>query len=197
MVKILGLICLYSFQEFIFLNMVLFCPLLQLRCYIRFHHLIHVANHAKICDHTKGRAGTENAAFIAGLGAACRAASNGLEAGANRLCALRDRLYDSLCAAVPGLHLNGDVLHRLPNTVNVSFPKVSGAELLAAAPEIMASTGAACHVGGAVSHVLSAMGLSRERAMGAVRLSLGRYTTEEEIDRAAEVLSRAWRVLTE
>lgn len=143
------------------------------------------------------RAGTENAAFIAGLGAACRAASHGLEAGANRLCDLRDRLYDSLCSSIPGLALNGDILARLPNTANVSFPKVSGAELLAAAPEIMASTGAACHVGGAVSRVLSAMGLSRERAMGAVRLSLGRYTTEGEIDRAAEILCRAWRVLTE
>ncbi|MBI5843156.1 MAG: cysteine desulfurase [Deltaproteobacteria bacterium] len=143
------------------------------------------------------RAGTENAAFIAGLGAACRAASNGLEAETTRVCGLRDRFHDSLCAAVPGLHLNGDILYRLPNTLNVSFPKVSGAELLAAAPEIMASTGAACHVGGAVSHVLAAMGLSRERAMGAVRLSLGRYTTEPEIDRAAEILARAWRVLTE
>lgn len=143
------------------------------------------------------RPGTENAAFIAGLGAACRAASDGLEAKATRMRELRDRLYDSLFAAIPGLVLNGDILSRLPNTINVSFPKVSGAELLAAAPEIMASTGAACHVGGAVSHVLAAMGLSRQRAMGAVRLSLGRYTTEIEVDQAAEILSRAWRVLTE
>ena len=107
--------------------------------------------------------------------------------------ALRDRLHGRLAAAIPGLQLNGHPTERLPNTLNVSFPAVAGWQLLAAAPGVAASTGSACHAGNhAVSGVLAAMGLTPEAAMGAVRLSLGRFTTETEIDAAALALIDAW-----
>lgn len=99
--------------------------------------------------------------------------------------------------AVPGLVLNGPPgAQRLPNTLNVSFPRVIGAELLAATPEIAASTGAACHSGDVKpSATLLAMGVVAERAAGAVRLSLGRWTTAPAVDLAADLLARRWASL--
>ena len=82
----------------------------------------------------------------------------------------------------------------LPNTLNVSFPGVAGSAVLDAAPEIAAATGSACHEGDpAPSPVLTAMGLDAATALGAVRLSLGRGTTSEQIERAAEALIAAYR----
>lgn len=81
--------------------------------------------------------------------------------------------------------LNGHPTDRLPNTLNVSFRGVVGADLLARTPEIAASTGSACHDGsGELSGVLKSMGVSREQGFGAVRFSLGRLTATTEIDRA-------------
>jgi cysteine desulfurase len=121
------------------------------------------------------RAGTENVPYVVGLGAACEIAGRSLADEAGRLRALRDRLHALLAAAVPELALNGHPSERLPNTLNVSFPGVDGAALLAATPEIAASTGSACHAGRTEpSDILLAMGISPERALGAVRLSLGR-----------------------
>jgi cysteine desulfurase len=109
---------------------------------------------------------------------------------------LRDRLWALLSARVPGLILNGDVNERLPNTLNVCFPKVSGTALLAATPGIAASTGSACHDGReAPSSVLLAMGVPAEQAIGSVRLTLGRLTTAAEIGCAADALSAAWVAL--
>jgi cysteine desulfurase len=140
------------------------------------------------------RAGTENVALCVALGAAFRLAASGVAQEAARLRALRDRLHQELQERVPGLSLNGHPEARLPNTLNVAFPGVAGADVLARAKGVCASTGAACHDRSvAVSHVLEAMGLSRERAMGAVRLSLGRHTSEEDITRAADILSAAYR----
>jgi cysteine desulfurase len=108
--------------------------------------------------------------------------------------ALRERLWERLRAGVPGLALNGHPTERLPNTLNVRFPGVRGTAVLAAAPEVAASTGSACHEGGeSASAVLRAMGLPEAEALGAVRLSLGPDTTEADVDRAAEALVRAWR----
>jgi cysteine desulfurase len=88
--------------------------------------------------------------------------------------------------------LNGHKTLRLSGTLNVSFLGFVGGELLARVPEICASTGAACHSGDAKpSAVLTAMGISRERAIGAVRFSIGRPTTEDEIDRAIGLIVRA------
>ncbi|MCG0239496.1 MAG: cysteine desulfurase [Firmicutes bacterium] len=138
------------------------------------------------------RAGTENVPYVVGLGAACALAGEKLGEEPERLRRLRDRLYAALRDRVEGLRLNGHPEQRLPNTLNVSFPGVAGYDLLAAVPEVAASTGSACHAGvPAPSPVLKAMGLPDEVALGAVRLSLGRWTTETEVDRAAALLAEA------
>jgi len=143
------------------------------------------------------RPGTENVPFIAALGCAARLAHDCLPKTQVRLKALRDQLHLQLLAGIPHLVLNGHAEARLPNTLNVSFPDVSGHELLAMAVlDIAASTGSACHSGDhAVSGVLGAMGVGKERAAGAIRLSLGIYTTSADIDRAARALIAAWKQL--
>jgi cysteine desulfurase len=145
--------------------------------------------------HERGlRPGTENVPAIVGLGVACRRARRDLEIEAARVQQLRDHLWQRLLAAVPGLQLNGHAALRLPNTLNVRFPGASGPELLAAAPEVAASTGAACHDGQEqASAVILAMGVAPSEALGSVRLTLGRGTTREDVDRAADALARAWR----
>ncbi len=90
--------------------------------------------------------------------------------------------------------LNGHETERLPNTLNISFPKVAGWQILERAPSVVASTGSACHAGHhAVSGVLAAMGCNAERAAGAVRLSVGRFTTDIDVAMAAEALIVAWK----
>lgn len=140
------------------------------------------------------RAGTENTALAVALGTAAQVAAADLADGAPaRVAALRDALHRRLTAALPGrVHLNGPRTARLPNTLNVSIDGVLGHELLAAAPQIAASTGSACHSGThTASPVLTAMGVDRERALGAVRLSLGRWSTTADTETAATVLGRA------
>jgi cysteine desulfurase len=135
------------------------------------------------------RAGTENVPFLVALGAACHLARRRLPTVSAQLQSLRDRLHDLLRAGVPGLLLNGPERDRLPNTLNVSFPGISGGELMAGLPEIAASLGSACHAGQeAISPVLAAMGASLDRALGAVRFSVGAPTTEAEVDEAAALL---------
>ena len=139
------------------------------------------------------RAGTENVPYIAGLGAAATLAGarlrSGAHVGAERL---RDRLHAALRSEVPDLALNGHPRDRLPNTLNVSFPGLDGEELLAQAPTIAAATGSACHSGRSEpSAVLTAMGLDADRALGAVRLSLGYGTTAADVDAAAAALAAA------
>jgi len=142
------------------------------------------------------RPGTENVPHIVALGEAARLARAGLEVESARIQTLRDDLHARLAAAIPGLLLNGHETERLPNTLNLSFPGVAGWQLLAAAPDVAASTGSACHAGlHAASGVLGAMGLSGERAAGAVRLSLGRFTTEIEVGIAGKSLIDSWQRL--
>jgi cysteine desulfurase len=147
--------------------------------------------------HERGlRPGTENVASIVGLGVACVIACRDAGAVEVRICALRDRLWALLRERVPGLALNGHPEERLPNTLNVRFPGVSGNALLAAAPEVAASTGSACHAAGeSASAVIFAMGVPPAEALGSVRLTLGRGTTEADVRRAAEALGRAWERL--
>lgn len=144
--------------------------------------------------HERGlRPGTENVASIVGLGVACALAERRLASAEGEVRRLRDRLWERLRGAIPGVALHGHDTERLPNTLNVRFPGASGSAVLAAAPEIAASTGSACHEGGEVaSAVLLAMGLTEAEALGAVRLSVGSTTTEAEIDAAAEALVRAF-----
>jgi len=142
------------------------------------------------------RPGTENVPYIVGLGAAALLARERLPGTAKRLRRQRDTLHRRLAEAIPGLVLNGHPEERLPNTLNLSFPAVSGRALLISAPEIAASVGAACHEGvDGVSGVLGAMGVTPDRARGAVRLSIGAPTSDEDIEAAAQVLIGAWRRL--
>lgn len=137
------------------------------------------------------RAGTENVAFIAALGAAAELAAAYVASGPHA--ELRDRFWQGMQAAFgQRAVLNGHPVQRLPNTLNVSFPGRIGAEILAKMPDVCASTGSACHAGTAEpSGVLAAMGLGRERAAGAIRFSLGRPTTAAEIDQALASLRSA------
>jgi cysteine desulfurase len=148
-------------------------------------------------EHERGlRPGTENVASIVGLGAACVIAQRDLNDESARIRTLRDRLWSHLAAAIPGVALNGHVEHRLPNTLNVRFPRVSGTALLVATPEIAASTGSACHEDGdTASGVLLAMGIPAVEAMGSIRLTLGRVTTPDVVDRGAQALVNTWRRL--
>jgi len=153
---------------------------------VRLEPLIHGAGHED-----GRRAGTENTPYIVGLGIAAHLCQIGLPASIDNLLSLRDRLHEKLRAALgEKLSLNGHPEMRLPNTLNVNFHGCNGAELLRRVPEIAASTGAACHEKGkeSPSPILCAMRVNPEISIGAVRLSVGRGTTIDEIDRAAELL---------
>jgi len=140
------------------------------------------------------RPGTESVAQIVALGAACEIAGRDLDRVARHVRDLRDRLWQTLAAGVPGLALNGHPEERLPNTLNVRFPDAAGDRILAAAPEIAAATGSACHAGDThASPVILAMGIAPAEALGTVRLTLGRGTTTEDVEGAAKALIRAWR----
>lgn len=147
--------------------------------------------------HERGlRPGTENLASIVGLGVACDIALRDLDATAARTKRLRDLLHRRLKEGVPALALHGPPEARLPNTLNVRFPDVTGDSVLRGAPEIAASTGSACHAGQTTaSAVILAMGVPAKDALGAVRLTLGRHTGEEDIERAAKGLIRAWQAV--
>ena len=134
------------------------------------------------------RAGTESALLAAALGEACELASD--LSGMARVGALRDRLWTALKERCGDrVLLNGHPEQRLPNTLNVSFVGHVGNELLAQLPELAVSTGSACHSGRVeLSPVLQAMGVSAETGAGAVRFSLGRATTSEEIENVIERL---------
>lgn len=134
------------------------------------------------------RAGTENVLLVVGLGAACALAQR--DPTGDQVRALRDAFWERLQEAFRGhVVLNGHPEHRLPNTLNINFVGRVGAEILAAMPEVAASTGSACHAGSVeLSPVLKAMGVPPEVGMGAVRFSLGRGTTLEEIEWVVEHL---------
>jgi cysteine desulfurase len=138
------------------------------------------------------RAGTEAVAQVVALGAACRAASQRGDEAREFIRARREALWAALAARIPGLHRTVPDEPSLPNTLHVCVPGRDGRELLAAAPGIAASTGSACHADSdAVPGVLGQMGLEANVARGALRLSLGFGTSDEDIERAAELLGRA------
>lgn len=140
--------------------------------------------------HERGlRPGTENAAYIVGLGTACEVAAPILESEGPRQTRLGRRLYDGLRQAGLSVHLNGHPDRKLPNTWNISFAGFDAIAVMEALPGVAVSPGAACH-GNLVepSHVLAAMGADPALARGAIRFSLGRETTEMEIDEVVEKL---------
>ncbi len=154
------------------------------RC-VTIEPLIHGAGHEG-----GRRAGTESALLAAAFGKACEVAQAWI--GMPEMQRLRDLLWDRLQATFGNrVVLNGHPMQRLPNTLNVSFVGRIGAEILAAMPDVAASTGSACHAGQVtLSPVLHAMHVAPEVGMGAIRFSLGRYTTQDEVDEVASQLRR-------
>jgi cysteine desulfurase len=135
------------------------------------------------------RPGTENIILAAGLGAACRIAKKKLKSDYQNMETLRNRLQELLLKGLDDLVLNGHPEKRLPNTLNIAVPGIEGGLILEGLPKIMASTGAACHDRTVkLSHVLSAMGVAPEIGMGALRFSVGRSNTFEQIEEAAGLI---------
>jgi cysteine desulfurase len=139
------------------------------------------------------RAGTENVPGIVGMGVALNLAEERRTWYAQHCTTLRDRLIDSMLGTIPDTHLNGDREQRLPNNANLSFGGVEGESLLLLLDQegICASSGSACTSGSLEpSHVLLALGLSHDDALGSVRFSLGKDVTSEDIDRVLAVLPK-------
>lgn len=150
-------------------------------------------------SHERGlRPGTENVSGIAGLGAASALAKREMSLRVSTMKSLSKQLYNGLSREIPGIQLNGHPSRRLPNTLNISFPGVLGSAMLEKLKShIAASTGSACHAGSHTpSAVLKAMGISDDRALSALRLSLGRNNTENQIRRAVSLIAKAYRDLT-
>ena len=138
------------------------------------------------------RAGTENVPGIVGLGKAAKLASESFNNGAiERLAAMRDRLQRNVLSGIEGTKINGDGAQRVPNTANIRFDDIEGESLVIALDlkGLAVSTGAACSSGAIEpSHVLIAMGLRPEQARASIRFSLGKQTTEKDIDFAIQLL---------
>jgi cysteine desulfurase len=145
--------------------------------------------------HQRGfRPGTENVAGIVGLGKAAEIARNSLSNDAQRVASLRDKLERGLVERIPQVRVNGALAPRAPNTTNVMFAGIEGEALVIALDlkGLACSVGAACSSGAVEpSHVLTAIGLSQEEAKSSLRFSLGRHTTESEIDFALRVIPEA------
>ena len=157
---------------------------LYIREGIELEPLIHGAGHE-----SGRRAGTESALLAVGLGEACEVAAQNLDQN-NQIQELRNYFWDEL-KQIPNvvLSLNGHPELRLPNTLNINFENRVGQDLLDSVPQIEASTGSACHTGEVeLSPVLKAMGVKESVGKGAVRFSLGRYTTKSEIDTTIQLL---------
>ncbi|MEM8882887.1 MAG: cysteine desulfurase family protein [Planctomycetota bacterium] len=136
------------------------------------------------------RAGTLNTPGIVGLGAACALLAADPAAECARMAALRDRLQAQLEAAIPGLQVNGDPDARLPGNLHVCLPGVASADLLPLMPDLAVSTGAACHAD--ASPVMAAIGADGTRAL---RFGIGRFTTEQEVDEGARIVTNAFETL--
>lgn len=151
--------------------------------------------------HQRGfRPGTENVPGIIGLGKAAELARLSLERDASRIAALRDRLEDGLLARIPDSHANASAAPRTPNTSNLTFPGIEGEALVISLDlkGLACSTGAACSSGAVEpSHVLTAIGLPAAEARASIRFSLGRHTTDAEIDAALEIVPAALAQLRE
>jgi len=151
-------------------------------------------------DHESNRRpGTENVLEIVGLGKACKIAARDLESNMSRFQEMRDQLHEGLKEKLPknSFMLNGHPDLRLPNTLSLGFYMVEANTLLSEIGEdLAASAGAACHSDDIdLSHVLEAMDVPIDYAMGTVRFSVGRGTTRDEIDRAIEILTKSLKAL--
>ena len=136
--------------------------------------------------HEQGRRpGTENLLEIVGLGTACELAAADLDQEGAHLSVLRDRLQEGLLKAFPQARVNGHPTGRLPNTLSISWPHLTASAIIQHTPGVAFSAGAACHGDGGVSisPVLAAMGVPINLALGTIRLSVGRMTSEEDVAR--------------
>lgn len=142
------------------------------------------------------RPGTTNVPAVVGLGEACHLCAQSLPKEATELARLRDLIEMQLLTAIPGLAINGDLDNRLPNTSSLVFPGIDADALLLNMPDVMLGTGSAC-TSGAIepSHVLEAIGLSRQQAQATIRASIGRTTSGQDISRAANSIAVTWAAL--
>lgn len=145
--------------------------------------------------HERGyRSGTLNVPGIVGLGAACEILRLGMTQEVPQIAALRDRLENTICSALDRVYVNGDPAHRLPQVTNLSFGDVDGSHLLAALDDIAVSSGSACNSAGLhASHVLRSMGVADDLAANSIRFSLGRFTTDAQVDYVAQKVIRIVR----
>ncbi|MGB5713151.1 MAG: aminotransferase class V-fold PLP-dependent enzyme, partial [Waterburya sp.] len=144
--------------------------------------------------HQKGmRSGTLNVAGIMGLGEACRLRQLEMAKDEQAIALLRDKLQNLLQEKIPNLVVNGDLNSRLAGNLHISIPEIPNSAIIARIRDRLAiSTSSACSSGvAAPSHVLRAMNLSEELIEGSLRIGLGKFTTEEEIEQSAETISEA------
>ncbi|MBD3385461.1 selenide, water dikinase SelD [candidate division KSB1 bacterium] len=144
-------------------------------------------------DHEQNlRAGTENVLEITGLGQACEVAKMNLAGYQTHMQSMRDRLHAGLKQRLANLKVNGHPQKRLPNTLSLSFASIEANVLLDELDQVAASAGAACHSDTIdISPTLAAMKVPEHFAMGTIRFSTGRFTTEKEIDRTVSMVSQA------
>lgn len=158
---------------------------------VQLEKLIHGANHEM-----NMRAGTENVLEIVGLGKACEIANRDFKKNHKKLLSLRERLWNGISDKIKAVKLNGHPDKRLPNTLNISFKNIEANTLLAELENIAASAGAACHSDDiTVSHVLEAMQVPIDYAMGTIRFSTGKSLTETDIDKAIAEIVRTVKSL--
>ncbi len=144
------------------------------------------------------RSGTLPTPLVVGLGAAADLAGQEMAVEGPRLAALRDRLLAGLRAELPGLRLNGDPVRRLPGNLNLAFPGAGALELMAACPGLALSTGSACTAAEVEpSYVLRAMGVPEAVAGASLRIGLGRFSTDQEVDFAIDALAGGVRKVAE
>jgi cysteine desulfurase len=138
------------------------------------------------------RSGTLPAPLLVGLGEACQIAGAEMAAETARIAGLRDRLLERLARDIPGIALNGSATARIAGNLNLTFPSVPAAALMAAAPDLCVSTGSACSSAELEpSYVLRALGLSPAAARRTLRIGIGRFTSAADIDFAAAALAAA------
>ena len=159
---------------------------LYIRQGIKLEKFMHGADHEQ-----DQRAGTENVLEIVGLGKACEIAGRNLEKNMAHMKKMRDKLYNGLIQNLEDIKLNGHPTKRLPNTLSLSFPNLEADGILSELEEVAASAGAACHSDSIeLSPVLTAMNIPEKYAMGTIRFSTGRKTTEDEIDKTIDAVTK-------
>ena len=138
------------------------------------------------------RSGTLSPALCVGLGMACAIAEEEMPREAERLLALRQRLHEGLVDRLDGVFLNGDPEQRVPGNLNIGFEGVDGEELIRAMPELAVSSGSACTSASVEpSYVLRALGLDDTAARSSIRIGVGRFSTEADVDAAVDVIAKA------